>query len=282
MSPNDVWQEFSKIKPGFTPYRDAGYSGSTYQLTLLDCWRGLLHGIKLGHFSMKNFDLLSYEHYEKVQNGDLNWIIPNKIIAFSTPNIGISTKKTKLFSAEDYVPLFKEFGVELVIRLNNPLYNSSVFIKNGIKHLDLFFQDGSNPPNHIIDDFLKAVEGTKGAVAVHCKAGLGRTGTLIAMYAMKHYRFKASDFIGWIRLLRPGSILGPQQYFVNEKEKEMIDQSKESQVWNFSSNEYKNFVKSMQKSFPKTEIKENLDSRTIGEKGEQGQGEYLLRNKLKY
>ena len=44
---------------------------------------------------------------------------------------------------------------------------------------------------------------------MHCKAGLGRTGTLIGIYAMKHYRFPATDFIGWIRICRPGSILGP-------------------------------------------------------------------------
>jgi len=43
------------------------------------------------------------------------------------------------------------------------------------------------------------------------KAGLGRTGSLIACYAMKHYRFPAAAFIGWIRICRPGSILGPQQ-----------------------------------------------------------------------
>lgn len=38
---------------------------------------------------------------------------------------------------------------------------------------------------------------------------------------MKHYGFHAPDFIGWIRLARPGSILGPQQHFLIEIEKLM-------------------------------------------------------------
>ena len=61
-----------------------------------------------------------------------------------------------------------------------------------------------------IEDFLQAAENEKGAIAVHCKAGLGRTGTLIALYIMKHLGFPPADFIGWIRIARPGSILGPQ------------------------------------------------------------------------
>jgi cell division cycle 14 len=59
-------------------------------------------------------------------------------------------------------------------------------------------------------------------MAIHCKAGLGRTGTLIGLYAMKHYKFPASAFIGWIRIARPGSILGPQQFYLNEMEEKYL------------------------------------------------------------
>ena len=97
----------------------------------------------------------------------------------------------------------------MVIRLNKKSYDASRFINNGIKHLDLYFIDGTAPPEDIVVKFLDAVEKEKGKVAVHCKAGLGRTGSLIGLYAMKHYHFPAADFIGWIRIARPGSILGP-------------------------------------------------------------------------
>jgi len=39
---------------------------------------------------------------------------------------------------------------------------------------------------------------------------------------MKNYKFPAAAFIGWIRICRPGSILGPQQQFLISKEKEMF------------------------------------------------------------
>ena len=38
--------------------------------------------------------------------------------------------------------------------------------------------------------------------------------TLIALYAMKIHRFPARAFISYIRICRPGSILGPQQAFL--------------------------------------------------------------------
>ncbi|XP_069334392.1 dual specificity protein phosphatase CDC14A isoform X4 [Eulemur rufifrons] len=35
---------------------------------------------------------------------------------------------------------------------------------------------------------------------------------------MKHYRFTHAEIIAWIRICRPGSIIGPQQHFLEEKQ----------------------------------------------------------------
>ena len=60
-----------------------------------------------------------------------------------------------------------------------------------------------------------------GAFAVHCKAGLGRTGTCIGAWMMKHYNFSAAEVIGWLRVCRPGSVIGPQQHYLKEIEPRM-------------------------------------------------------------
>ena len=46
---------------------------------------------------------------------------------------------------EDYLQVFKHFNVTHVVRLNEEKYDKNKFIKNGIKHSDLFFIDGSTP-----------------------------------------------------------------------------------------------------------------------------------------
>jgi cell division cycle 14 len=40
--------------------------------------------------------------------------------------------------------------VTRVIRLNESKYDKNKFIKNGINHSDLFFIDGSTPPENIV------------------------------------------------------------------------------------------------------------------------------------
>jgi hypothetical protein len=51
----------------------------------------------------------------------------------------------------------------------------------------------TNPLLHIVLEFLHTVERARCAVAVHCKVGLGHTGTLIAPYMMKHYGLAALE-----------------------------------------------------------------------------------------
>jgi hypothetical protein len=44
----------------------------------------------------------------------------------------------------------------------------------------------------------------QGVVAVHCRSGLGRTGTLIGLWLMRHRGFAAREAIAWVRIVRPG------------------------------------------------------------------------------
>lgn len=50
------------------------------------------------------------------------------------------------------------------------------------------------------------------------KAGLGRTGTLIGAYLMKHYSMTAKEAVAWLRICRPGSVTGAQQAFLEDQE----------------------------------------------------------------
>lgn len=138
----------------------------------------------------------------------MNWIINNKILAFSSPISSNKNKEHNLLEPESYISLFKEWKIKLVIRLNKKCYDSTIFTDAGIDHLDLYFPDGSIPSTKIMNKFLMAVENTNDAVAVHCRAGLGRTGTLIGIYLMKHYGFSGSEVIAFLRFMRPGSVLG--------------------------------------------------------------------------
>ncbi|XP_074524442.1 dual specificity protein phosphatase CDC14AB [Halichoeres trimaculatus] len=206
----------------YLPFRDASFGNCTFNLTVLDCLQGIRKALQHGFFDFETFDVDEYEHYERVENGDLNWIVPGKFLAFSGPH-----PKTKiengypLHAPEAYFPYFRKHNVTTIVRLNKKIYDSKRFTDAGFDHYDLFFLDGSTPSDIITRRFLHVCESTEGAVAVHCKAGLGRTGTLIGCYLMKHYRFTAGEAIAWIRMCRPGSVIGPQQNFLEEKQSAM-------------------------------------------------------------
>mmetsp|Transcript_19294 Transcript_19294/g.49486 ORF Transcript_19294/g.49486 Transcript_19294/m.49486 type:complete len:605 (-) Transcript_19294:1135-2949(-) len=251
-SVEQAYRPFMGIRPPLTSFCDvSGMNG----VPLLDIVRGLGKALNLGLLSVDGFDIEQAEKYELVENGDIAWVVPGRFIAFAGPyNTGPGTVEAPpppltsekgyiLHSPYYYAKVFAELGVSDVVRLNEKHYDADVFSENGFQHHEIFFEDGSTPADDIVIHFLKVCERAKGAVAVHCKAGLGRTGTLIACFLMKTYSFTAMEAIGFIRIMRPGSIIGQQQLYLKRSEKPLqkLGQAKHTQSRQKGSKEWTQF-----------------------------------------
>ena len=157
------------FNPPFVPFRDASFGVSIYTITILDCLKAVDKAYKAGFFDFDDFDYDEYEHYEKVQNGDFNWLVPEKFLAFCGPHPQSKIENGyPLHSPESYFPYFRLHDVTCIVRLNKKIYDSKRFTNAGFHHQDLFFIDGSTPPDSILKTFLDICEKETGAVAGEC------------------------------------------------------------------------------------------------------------------
>ena len=81
----EAWKVLAPYHSKFVPYRDATMGTCSYKCTVFDCMKGLELAMRLGWYNYATFNVQEYQHYEKVENGDLNWIVPGKFLAFSGP-----------------------------------------------------------------------------------------------------------------------------------------------------------------------------------------------------
>ncbi len=79
-----------------------------------------------------------------------------------------------------------EAGVTTIVDLRAEVEVSAKRLeKLGIELVSLPIRDGQLPNEEQVEEFLDAVESSKGIVYVHCMAGVGRTGAMVAAYTVR-------------------------------------------------------------------------------------------------
>lgn len=175
MEPEEAYEPFKPIEKSILSYVDATPENdpNDYKLPILSCLKGLSKAIKKGWFNVDRFDPDSYNFFSRQINGGFNWIIPGKLLGFPSP-LDLEEATIKRPAASQYAEMFKQMNVKRVVRLCEVYYDKEEFLKRGIILNDKPFEDGSNPTISLVNDIVHVMN-NKGTVAVHCRAGLGRT-----------------------------------------------------------------------------------------------------------
>ena len=131
---------------------------------------------------------------------NFGWLINNKLAGSGMPTS---------ISELDWI---RKQGIKSIITMTeNPLPES--WIKD-INYLHVPTEDLSAPDMDKIDqtvDFIQERIKNDEPIMVHCAAGIGRTGTVLACYLIKYNNLSAKSAIEKVRKERPGSIQSESQ-----------------------------------------------------------------------
>ena len=142
---------------------------------------------------------------------NFSWIIEEKLAGSAIP------------TSKEEIDWIKQEGVKSIVTIREePLEDE--WIKD-VNYLHVHSNDMGIPEFNdlvfAVDFIHRKIEDNK-PVMVHCLAGLGRTGTILACYMIKYQKMSTQDAIDFVREQRHGSIQSyPQEEIIFRFEKSL-------------------------------------------------------------
>jgi hypothetical protein len=142
---------------------------------------------------------------------DLWWVEPGKLAGMPMPLIATARRDNPtapLNAYDDDLLLLDAVGIRAVVGMLNIPVDSVIYRSAGFAHHLMPIPDGGIPTREQFAEFVRFVRDQLAvghATAVHCAAGLGRTGTVLAGYLIAG-GVPLETAINRIRQARPGAI----------------------------------------------------------------------------
>jgi atypical dual specificity phosphatase len=136
---------------------------------------------------------------------NFSFVIPQRLAGMSFPGI--------MQPLEQELQYLKAQHIRAIVSLTERQLDTTLLAQYDMHYLHLPIRDFAPPTLGQIERFVMFVDENlerKKGVVVHCQAGMGRTGTMLACYLVRQGH-TPNESIYQIRSLRPGSIESSEQ-----------------------------------------------------------------------
>ncbi len=147
-----------------------------------------------------------------------HWIVPGRLAGCAEPGIT---------SSVDYdLDLLKNMGIKYLVTLTEKDLDQEALARHGLLNIHLPIFDREAPSfnqAYMLVRRMQVLLDKGHALAVHCKAGIGRTGTILATWLIREGGISAESAIQRLRAINPAYVqTETQEQFLQAFEEDML------------------------------------------------------------